>query len=303
MSTGITALYRLGPVSIGTAAAPTVIGGITDLGLTGGIQVIKENVSGEIGIRTPAISAVQPTGRFTTHDIAAALGVCGSLGLSLFLPATPSDQKLLKLYATKLDQDGTIASGAVHRLWTCRGGLLYPSRLTCEHRGQASLQYDALLCSDGANDPWAASDSALPTAAAHAMWTLEAASIASLGATDMQGVDIDFGIQVSGEGANSELYDSQVVIDRITPVVTIRLNDASGDLGLEGEEEAAGTVTFRKRDKNGAYTADQCILGFAGLAHETTIWQAGQRGAGTKAIQVDVEWDGTSTPFTVGSGA
>ncbi len=298
MSTGITAMYRLGPVSIGTAAAPTVLGGITDMGLSGGVQLIKENVSGEIGIRTPAISAVQPTGRFTTHDIAAALGVCGSVGLSLFLPTTPANQNLLKVYATKLDKDGRIASGAVHRVWTCRGGILYPTRLSCEHRGQASLGYDALLCSDGTNDPIAAGDGALPTAADHVMWTLDSASIASLGDTDLQGVDIDFGIQVSGEGANSDLYDSQAVIDAITPTVTIRLNDASGDLLLEGEEEATGTVVFRKREKNGGFTADTFTLGFAGLAHETTPWQAGQRGAGTKTIQVDVEWDGSGTPFS-----
>lgn len=299
MSVGITEFYRLGPVSIGTAAAPTVIGGITDMGVVGGAQVMKEPVSGEIGVRTQAITAIQPTGQFTTQDISAALAVCGSLGLSLFVPTTPADQKLLKLYATKLDTAGTIASGAVHRCWTLRGGLLYPTRLSCEHRGAATLAYNALLASDGTNDPVASADAALPTAADNNVWTLSAVDLAGLGANDVQGVDVDFGIQANAVGSNSELYDSQVEITAITPVVTVRLNSVGADLDIEGVEETAGTIMFRLLDHNGTYTANTFTLGFSGVAHETDIVKAGQRGAATKAVVCDVEWDGTSTPFSL----
>ncbi len=299
MSTGITNYYRLGPVSIGTAAAPTVIGGITDIAGASGVEVMREPVSGELGVRTQTISAIKPTGGFTTHDIAAALGVCGSVGTSLFLPTTPADQKLLKIYATKLDQDGRIASGAVHRVWTMRGGLLYPTRLSCQHRGNARLQYDALLCSDGTNSPVAEGNAALPTAAANSLWTLSAVSLAGVGANDLQGVDVEFGIQVSSEGSNSETYDNQCVIDAILPRVTVSLSDPSAEVDLEGEEETEGTITFRKRDHNGIYTEDTLVLGFAGLAYPTQLFQAGQRGAATRAVVCDVEWDGTNTPFSV----
>jgi hypothetical protein len=296
---GITSYYRLGPVSIGTSAAPTVIGGITDIGVAAGVEVFREPVSGEIGIRTQTVTAVKPTGSFTTMDIATALGVCGSLGLSLFVPSEGSNQNLLKIYATKYDTAGTIATGAAHRLWTMRGGLLYPTRLSCSHRGNATLAYQALLASDGTNDPVVEGDAALPDAADNTLWTLSTASIAGLGATDVQSVEIDFGIQASSEGANSELYDSQCAIDSITPRVTLTLNDPSGEVELDGEEETTGTVVFRDRDHNGQFGTATLTLGFSGLVYPTDLIRAGQRGAASRAIVCDVEWDGTSTPFSI----
>ncbi|NLE57411.1 MAG: hypothetical protein GX616_03565 [Planctomycetes bacterium] len=296
---GISNYYRLGPVSIGTAAAPTVIGGITDIGGTAGVEVIREPVSGEIGVRTQAVTAIKPTGSFSTLDIASALGVCGSLGLSLFVPSEAVNQNLLKLYATKYDTAGTIATGAVHRLWTMRGGLLYPTRLSCSHRGNATLAYQALLASDGTNDPVAESNAALPTAADNTLWTLSTVSLAGLGATDVQSVEVDFGIQVSSEGANSELYDTQCAIDAITPRVTVTLNDVSDEVDLDGEEETTGTIVFRDRDHNGQFGTATLTLGFSGLVYVTDLVRAGQRGAASRAIVCDVEWDGTSTPFSI----
>jgi len=289
---GMTGHYRMGPIQVG--ATPTTIGGITDVGVGQGVQVFREPASGQIGAQVQAVTAIQPTGSFTTQSVEAALTACGSLGSSLF--TNP-----LILYGTKIDQHGAIAASG-HYSWTLRGGLLYPVSLSCPHRGNAALSYNATIAYDGTNAPIVASGAAtLPATITNKLWTLSAASIGGVGATDVQNVQIDFGLQVAGEAADSDVYDTRLSINAVTPRVTIETNDPSWftTLGLGGTDITDGTITLRNREDRGDFSEDTMTLTFSGVAYVTDPYRASGQSTGRASVVVDVEYDNTNAPFAL----
>jgi len=290
MTVGITDYHVLGPVQINS----TVIGGITAAAVNNGHEIYGEPVSGEIGVRTQSITALKPGASFTTMDLAVALAACGSLGTDL---STAN----LHVFATKRTAAGAIASGAAHTKWLLRGGLLYPTRLTCDHRGQAQLSYEAQAVADAdGNAPIVGPTTvSLPTGVNNNVWTLQSASFSGVGATDLRNAEVDFGFRVQTEGSNSELYDNQISY-QLDPRLTIMgVTPAYADAVALLGESATCSITFRKRQNRGTFTADTLTLSATGLAHVSNPYQAGQRGAAQFAITVAVTFDGTNAPITV----
>jgi len=166
---GVQTLHYLAPVSIGT----TNLGGITatDNGVDNEIR--DEPSSGELTARIQALvrQGFQPT--FSTQDIATALAACGSLGCSL---AT----KALKTFAQAGSDDGRRAASG-HIMFTYQHGLLLPQSLDCNHQGDCSLTYQAIVTWDGTHDPLVpTSGASLPAITGTSLWTLKSATLAGV---------------------------------------------------------------------------------------------------------------------------
>jgi len=98
----MTAHYRLGPVQVG--ASPTTLGGITDVGIPAGLEVMREPVSGEIGVRTQSITAIKPTGSFTTprhQSGAVGVRVAGHLAVYQSAVAVRNEDRSARRYCHK----------------------------------------------------------------------------------------------------------------------------------------------------------------------------------------------------------
>jgi len=159
-----------------------------------------------------------------------------------------------------------------------------------------------MIAYDGSNTPIVGPTSvSLPTAVDDNVWTLSAASVGGKGATDLMGVEIDFGLQVTGEGSNSDIYDTRLSITAVTPQVVLETNDPTwfSTIGLTGSDVTDGTITLRQREDRGTFTETTMTLTFSGIAYATDVFRAGQQGTGRTAIVIDVEYDNTNAPFAI----
>lgn len=287
-------MYRLGPVAVGA----TTIGGITAESCSINTEVNSESRSGEMYVRNKSIRRQRPDASFSTSDLAVALTACGTLGVSL--AASP-----LAIYSRLLGTDGKTASGSVHNKYTIRRGLLVPTRLSGRHGDDASVDFQAHVVYDGANDPIVlTANQSLPSAVDDNRWTISTASIGGIGSDNLTGIDVDFGIRVATEGKSSgsvtDIWDTEIGIEEINPRITIRGIDPSWFTtigGMEGAGVTNATVVFRKRDPDGIFTGNTLTLTASGLVHCPQPHRASGRGASECEAILEVIYDGVNAPI------
>jgi hypothetical protein len=285
--------WGLGPVVIGSQT----IGGISASNCGLGNRTDAETASGEYGARARSIVAQSPSAGFTTRDVLVALTACGPLGCSL--ATTP-----LYLWSRQVGSDGKILATAVHHRYTCRQGLLYPTRLSCRHRGDGELTYATALVYDGSNWPVVLTKSlALPAGVADNKYTLSTAAIAGLGASDVTDVDVDFGVRVATEGSQSETVDRVAFLEQVIPRITLKgVNPLWFDtLGPHGTAVSAGSVTLVKKLDGGIFDDHTLVLTASGIAYCSQPYSAGRGGSVTCDLVLDVKWDGANAPIVVSS--
>lgn len=293
----ITAINNVYAVAFGTVATPTVIRA-RDTSLLDGTQVIREANSGEPYARNAYIAGQAPSGEFTTPAIAAALDAIGPLGSALTAAAP------LVLYAQKRTAGGTRATGGVHQSYTVAPGIVVPNRLSCDHGGNAQLSYSfAAVSSDGTTEPVAISATAtlpdMPALDDH--FTIGAVQIGGTTLASKTNVAIDFGVQLSVEGADGDLYPTIVTIEVVEAVVTITTVDitlASIALGGKQGTHANTSIVFRKRDPGGTLAEDdEVTLTAAGLAVVNDRLRGAMGSPASGVIALHCTFDGTNSPI------
>ena len=282
-----------------------VLGGITMLRLNTGSQVRNEARSGEIYARHQSLVAQKPVGVFGTSALAAALTLCGLTGLDI-----DGLSNGLHFYAQAGADGGGRLGATSHRKYVVKDGIVVPTRLTCEHQGDAVLEYQALMTYDGSNDPitWT-DDQSLPAGITDAeRFTLGPTSIESEALDHITRVSLEFGITATAEGADSDLWDTIVYIQEAQPVLRIRGKDPlwlkSDVFPLLGKEvtHANTDVYFRKRDVGGTFvadvTAEHILMSCAGYATIETVLDAQGNATGESELVVPCVYDGTNAPLT-----
>ena len=126
----------------------TMVGGINAYDLGSGTQVASEVSAGNIYPEYPHLTGQQPTGSFSTVQIARALDNCGLTGTSIAGLTTG-----LKYYLRKHADGSTRAAGSNHNKYTIKKGIIVPTSLTCDHQGSAVLSFDVVIAYDGSNVP------------------------------------------------------------------------------------------------------------------------------------------------------
>lgn len=293
---GLQATHGLYFVGLGS----TLLGGITRENLAIESEINGEPQSGEVYRRFLALYSQKVAPGFSTTSIAAALAACGGTGASL-----AGMTGGLALYAQKHADGATRATGAVHKKFTMVKGILAPQRLTVDHRGDASLEYAAVVAWDGTNDPVQITDNAsLPDAVAdEGRWTLGPTAIGGKTLDGKRQFTIDFGIEVVAESADSEVWDRIVSIRTIQSMLTLRGVDVdwfkSTNIPLTGLActHANTAIYLRKRASASTFVADgtaaHCKFNVAGMAHVQRIEASGKAPAEC-AISIPVYWDGTN---------
>jgi len=287
-----------------------IIGGITAMNVRTGSEIRNEARSNEVYPRFQSLVAQKPVGTFATSAIAAALDVAGPTGLDL-----DGLSNGLHFYAQKGADGGTRAGATSHRKYAIVDGILIPRRLTCEHRGDASLEYESVITYDGSNDPVTVTDSAsLPAGIADAeRFTLGSATLETEALTGLTRFELDFGIKARAEGADSDIWDTIVTIEEIMGVLKLRGKDPAWfksdviPLGGKAVTHANTSVYLRKRAAGATFVADgteeHIKFTFAGLAVIETLFDAQGNATGETELMMPLYYDGSNDPMVIDTTA
>jgi len=306
--------YDLYGVQYGTV----LIGGITAQNLVTGTTAEGVPSSGSVFPSVMSITAQNPTGGFTTYNLAAALTALSDAVQGIFSAPIDGAAEVLKplnFYLQKYAEGGGRAAGSVHRKLGIQRGLVYPQMLTCDHQKSATLSYNLLVGYDGTNDPIVPSDTeTLPTPLTDAeRFTLGPIKIGPLILTAFKRLQIDFGVRAAAEGAESALWPTHTSVVQIAPRITIDGIDpkwfaASGAVALAGLAAAhADTIIYlRKLAIGGTFVADDVAehisFTLAGLAHMDKVADVSTGPAGV-SLSIPLYHDGNNLPLLVSTTA
>lgn len=288
-------------------ADTTVIPGITAMSGNTGTEVIGEATSGDLYPNQVSINAQNPGVTFSSRSIAIALSTIGLAGVNL------ADLAAGLIFWAHAHKTGASREGTLmHRKYVAAKGIVIPQQLTIDHQGNAVLSYLARPTWDGSNDPILITDLQTLTVsvADSERFTLGPCTIESYLTAQMKSLTIDFGINLSAEGSDSDVLPTFVSIATITPSITLQGTDIewakSANIPLFAGKAATHANTklyLRKRAPGGKFvpdaTAQHIMFTADGLAHIETFFEADGVTPAEITLEMPLRYDGTNSPLTV----
>lgn len=291
--------------------SPVLLGSITRQNIASQSQINGEVTSGQIYRSFLALYSQKLLPGFSTYDLAAGLGSIGVLGLSL---ATLTSG--LEFFAQKNLQAGTRATGANHRKFAFRSGIVVPRRLSVDHQGDAVLDYEIVVTYDGVNDPIVVTDSvSLPAGITdNVRYTLAGTTIGGVTVAAKTRMSIEFGVGAEGRAADSDIWDTFATIKTVQPSITIESLDVellkAANIPLTGKAATHATtaIYFRKRAAGGTgfvadATAQHVRLTADGLIVPDDAFSSDGQSEGKVSFTMPLRYDGTNVPLTVNTAS
>lgn len=284
-----------------------VLGGVTQRDMPMGTEVERQATSGEVYPRFQSIAAQRPSANFSTLMIARALDNIALGGLAI----TAAVNTGLDYYAQKFAAGAGRATGASHRKYNIKLGIIIPQRLTVTHRGSAVLTYQSIAVTDGTNDPIVESDSqSLPAGMLDDQrFTLGPVTLESKSLTGVQEFTIDFGLIAVPDSGDSTIFDTSVSIRETAPTWTFRGIDPawlkSTNIPRAGLaiSHTNTKVYLRKRAARAQYVADNVAehIKFtgSGIAYVDSALDAGGSDPDQTSLVVTLDYDGTNDPIVI----
>jgi len=252
---GVTKLYKMYQVNINNTPTAVDFPATQNVGHSAGLTRVMFDGGGQIDSTGVATLLSDQRLTFSTTDIKALLDVAGINGKKL---VTPND--FLAAFWQQYDQGGLIKAGSTHLKILINEGLLIPRIISVTQGAEASIDCEAIPTFDGTNDPLVVSDSqALVTRVnASQLWTLGKATINSVD-IEIQSLNIDFGIQEKVVGADGDVFNTFVAIDKRDPSITFDSFDISKLTSFvhQGSDPGGTFVCYlRKLKAGGTRVAD-----------------------------------------------
>lgn len=276
-----------------------IVGGITNMAIQGNPEILAEISAGQIMPGTASLQTLRPVASFTSFDLSGLLGVNGpglNGGSDSCIHGTVNPG--VEMFFAYYDCAGPGGTGTVHRKYQVSEGIIVPTSLTVDHRGNAQLSYDIYMNSDGVSDPVVKTSelaAALPTLTNNNYrWTMDAMTVTNIGATagaltGKRNINISFNPSVTQEGADSTTFDSVVALDAFRPKVTITGVDPDwlGTIAnLSGHSAVRATTVITLVERNGA--VGNITIAFDGLISFDTVVQGGPESPAQIVMSVDV---------------
>tara|TARA_B100000029_G_scaffold513941_1_gene615022 strand:+ start:498 stop:1517 length:1020 start_codon:yes stop_codon:yes gene_type:complete len=307
---------------------PLVISGITSASVNPNADILREVTSGEIYANTAVLQTMRFVGSFTTQNLAQVLGTNGpgiNAGSASCITSSPGNGTGLDLYFARQGCAGP-SSVDTHVQYNIAAGVIVPTTMTVDHRGNAEISYDIYARSvDGASPVTKVSlaNNALPTLAGNDLrWTLNQMWINGVLTEGKRSISINFNANVLQEGADSDTFDSVVSVDSMLQRIVVTgvnpdwLDNGTSNDGVSaifGEQvtegdaadpDAAGTFSFFLKERNSDTTATEHIfLGANGLLNWENIVSGDPRSPAQTALAIDVTNPSTATaPIVYSTG-
>ena len=288
----------------------TVIGGITAQNIATGSEVRGEATSDEVYNRFQSLVAQKPSASFSSLNVAAVLDAVALTGVDI-----DGLGAKLTMFAQAYADGATRAGASLHRKYLISDGLIALGRLSCTHQGDAEITCNVAVAWDGSNDPIIETDTqSLPASITDAQrYTIGSCVLESVTIPEIRSFELDFGVAVSTEGADSDIWDTHASIRTIQPRLTLRGIDVewlkAANIPLEGKaiSHANTAVYLRKRAAGGTFVADateeHIKLTMCGTAVIEDVFSSSGGDPAECSLVMPLKYDGTNLPVVVDTTA
>lgn len=213
--------FRLAKVTFhpdGQSAA--VIEGLQSGSVDANPSVRRPVSAGTIFAKTASLEGLSPTGEIEILNIESGLQALGLGGACITSTVNPG----LQLEFDRRDCK-TAAAGNVHMRYTIGTGVIVPTTLSVDHRGDAVLSYQVFASFDGVNNPVVIEHQKAPatlSTAADKTFTMANADFNSTPIVEgKRNISIEFNPEVNSEGADSDPFDSVQSISSMLSTIRI----------------------------------------------------------------------------------
>lgn len=283
-----------------------LIGGITQQAVPLETVVNNESTSGQPFVSHLSITSQKPSVSFTTLAITAALDALTAVGKSVGDMAAG-----VNLYAQKRQRGGIRAGVGEHTKYHFHDGLIHPGQLTCEHGADASLTAMLIAIYDGVNLPLIVQHNQnLPAGMDETQrFSLGPVYIGGVLLSQVESLEIDFGIRAAASGSDGEVYPTFVSIDDVKPEIVIRGSAVdwvdAAKVPLTGLSAAHATtkIYLRRRQTRAMYYGDGVATHVkftaAGMAYIDSPMDGSGIDPANCTIRFPLDYDGTNYPLVV----
>lgn len=243
------------------SAGAVYVDAVRSLSLENRLATLLESGDGEVYASFGSLARGDVSVRFQTLDLKAALD---ALGLEGQLVDADGSHPGVEVYLRRMTQGGTRDAAAAGTHWkgTIANGIAVPRRISCRSNENASLDVDVVARQTSSVAPIVFDEAAnLPThnAGPDAVWTVGKVNLNGTQLEGVESVDVDFGIDLLIDRADSDIYPSFVSVASIRPriMLTGAHLDVTTTLTEDGLYYASGVIVYlRKRALGGTFTAD-----------------------------------------------
>lgn len=297
-------------------AAAAVIEGLRDANIEANPTIRRQVATGSLFAKTASIENLAPVGEFNVLNIEAALTAIGLNGACITSVANPG-------LVTEWERRDckAAAAGSVHMKYTVGKGVIAPTSLSVDHRGDAVLGYQIFAAYDGTNSPVVIEHkTAAPvlSSASDKTFTMAKAVIGTVIVEGKRNISIDFNPEVNSEGADSDPFDSVQSLSSLLSTVRVSgvdpqwikadtnpdVADAPINSITTGRSVTGGTpfVIYLKDRNQAAASLAHISLAFRGLIVPNTII-SGQAGSPAESsFEMALIQDGVNAPIVITTG-
>lgn len=288
------------------------IGGIVSAAFTNATQMQTEPTAGSIYPVQTSIQEIKTGFRFTSHNVSAALGVLGFLGIPL------SAQVPAELFEIQYGDDGFIVAGSNHRKIAFTTGRAIWRTISVANRQDAQIEIEVFgLSPDGSTNPAVFTEGvAAPAAVDDARHTIASATLAGIAMGCVTDLRIESGLTITPEGCKSDIFDTRMGVQSVVPKIQVTtlatqlVGSAAGKINLPGvaATHANTSIKLRKRvNKTGTFVADATAEHVAitadGMVVPVQPFQANNNADGSTQFELTATFDGTNAPFLINAAS
>ena len=289
------------------------LGGVSQGTVNNNPEVIQEFVDGSPFPSVVTCRSFAQEATFTTMNVARAIELIG-LGSNCIEAGGTID-----LYYGQIGPcNAGFLPGAVHKRIsigsaTENGGMIYFQNLNTDHRGDAQYSFQILPQFDGTNNPIVFTNNvALPVGPIDTQnrFTLGPLSVGGFDVIGKKSVNIEGGISVDRDAADSEIYDEFFTIEQAGNKMTVsgildNWLDTAAEIGLNGRNAIHTDSRFvlRKRlngDPSGFHppaSTEHIVITVNGKAVANTIAEHSDTAKATQGFDIYGFHDGTNVPL------
>ncbi len=291
------------------AASPVLLDQVQNFECSPAIAKTVQASDGAVDPTYVAVMSQSPRITFGSTALATILGSCGISGAVIDADGTYPG---LVCWFQKMAEGGVRASGSNHLKLTAKEGILVPRSISAGMDGPATMTLEAVLTYDGTNDPIVIADSQALSGspAVGELFTVGPVSINGTTLEGIQSIEIDFGIQVTVQGGDGQVWPTYCAIMSRGPSIRVRTTDVSSlsTFGLTGTAQGAtdSVVYLRKVDEGGTRVADGTAQHLSFTVDEGHISVEGanvsQDGAAMADVTITPTYDGTAAIMVISTG-
>lgn len=218
----------------------SMLAGITNQSMNLGVQLDKEPTDGSPYFTNVVLNGVDPRVSFSTNQPIGLLSATGVAGSAIGTAG-------LVLYLWKYAAGSARSATGDNKIITVNSGLLVPRRLSCQARGNVTMEAEALLTSPDGNVPWSVSTGAVPAYTDGGKYGVKSITLTDVAETTIESFDLDFGVQTIDDQGVADYCPKERYVQQFDGRLTLSSSQAGWVSNSWVGEEVTATITLGRR--------------------------------------------------------